>query len=390
MSDRGVSRDDDAALVGVEQLRASVRSGRTRREAPADQGRAVSASARRAISVVLALIGALAIAVAGWWAGRQALEPPTDPLASPSPTAIEVVTGAVGRSLPLSAVATWVSVASVRAPTDGVVTSLTADPSVPVAEGQPLLSVDLVPVVAAQGAVPAFRDLAPGGRGADIRQLQEFLARAGHNPGRADGVFSGATEQAVRAWQTASGTAVTGTVTLGSLVFVPQLPARIRPIVEVEATVAQGEPIAEILAAAPTFTLGVTEEQVSLIPPGAAVRVDPAQHDWQATIESIERVDGTPVLQLAGADGAPVCADTCADVPAVGESSWIADIELVPEVAGPVVPVGAVRTAPDGTQYVVLDDGTERDIRVVAAADGEAVVDGVEVGARVLLPTAPP
>lgn len=338
----------------------------------------------------VALVVAGGLVLAGWWAGRTALEPPGDPLATPAPVSVEVSTGTVGRSLPLSAIASWSTVGVVRAPVGGVVTSVDIDPGVPVEEGVRLATVNLVPTFAAIGTVPVFRDLGPGARGADVAQLQGFLLRTGHDPGTQDGIFASATTRAVRAWQAAVGSPVTGTVSLGSLVFVPALPARARPSVAVGDTVGPGEPLLEVVGAAPGFEIGLTEEQVSLIPPDAVVRLTGPEGEWRAQVGAVERVDGEPVLQLDGGDGAAVCGDGCDAVPLIGASSWAASVVVVPEVTGSLVPVGAIRTDPDGSRFVVTEAGQRIPVEVLGSADGQAVVDGVDPGVRVALPGDPP
>lgn len=333
-----------------------------------------------------ALVGAVAFFAVGWWAGRTALEPPADPLAQPAPVSIAVVDGTVGRALQLSATAGWDVLSVVRAPVSGVVTSVDFDAATPVSENSRLATVNLEPTFAAVGNVPAFRDLAVGAKGADVGQLEAFLARVGHDPGLQDASFSNATAQAVRAWQTAVGAPVTGTVRLGALVFMPSLPALARPVVLVGQSVGAGEPLLEVVAAAPVFRMGVTDEQISLLPPAAAVRVTGGGAEWAAQAGRIETVEGNPVLVLDGVDGQPVCALSCAAVPLIGESSWQAVVTVVPEATGAVVPVGAVRTGPDGSRFVVMDDGAERPVDVLASSDGQAVVTGVATGDRVLLP----
>ena len=59
---------------------------------------------------------------------------------------------------------------------------------------------------------PATRTLRPGSQGADVKRLQQRLARLAYYPGSADGRFGGNTEEAVWAFQEAQGLPVTGTV----------------------------------------------------------------------------------------------------------------------------------------------------------------------------------
>jgi peptidoglycan hydrolase-like protein with peptidoglycan-binding domain len=51
-----------------------------------------------------------------------------------------------------------------------------------------------------------------GSRGSDVTRLQQTLARAGYNPGTADGIFGANTKRAVVAFQRAQGLAADGIV----------------------------------------------------------------------------------------------------------------------------------------------------------------------------------
>jgi hypothetical protein len=72
-------------------------------------------------------------------------------------------------------------------------------------EGSVTLTASGRPVFVLQGDAPAYRDLVPGIRGKDVRQLQQALKRLGFNPGPADGVYSSRTSEAVAAWYRAGG-----------------------------------------------------------------------------------------------------------------------------------------------------------------------------------------
>jgi len=78
-----------------------------------------------------------------------------------------------------------------------------------------------------------------------------------------------------------------------------------------------------------------------------------------------------------------VCADW---VPIEGRSDFPADIVVVPETAGPVVPVAAIQTGADGSTFVTGTSGDPVAVEVVASHAGLAVVDGVETGDVLLLP----
>ncbi|MCA1844617.1 MAG: peptidoglycan-binding protein, partial [Actinobacteria bacterium] len=72
-------------------------------------------------------------------------------------------------------------------------------------EGSVAFTISGRPAFVLQGAVPAYRDIAPGAVGDDVRQLQEALVRLGFRPGRTDGVYDDRTGLAVAAWYVKGG-----------------------------------------------------------------------------------------------------------------------------------------------------------------------------------------
>jgi peptidoglycan hydrolase-like protein with peptidoglycan-binding domain len=77
-------------------------------------------------------------------------------------------------------------------------------------EGGVAFTVSGRPAFVLRGAVPAYRDIAPGAVGDDVRQLQEALVRLGFKPGRTDGVYDDRTGLAVAAWYLKGGWTPTG------------------------------------------------------------------------------------------------------------------------------------------------------------------------------------
>ncbi|HKC03586.1 MAG TPA: peptidoglycan-binding protein, partial [Sphingomicrobium sp.] len=61
------------------------------------------------------------------------------------------------------------------------------------------------PVFVLRGETPAFRDMAPGTSGGDVRQLEEALARLGFDPGTVDGNYDQKTSAAVERWYQKAG-----------------------------------------------------------------------------------------------------------------------------------------------------------------------------------------
>jgi peptidoglycan hydrolase-like protein with peptidoglycan-binding domain len=86
----------------------------------------------------------------------------------------------------------------------GLLTSLPL-PNRQFKEGDMLFTASGRPVMALQGATPAYRDLTPGTEGADVLQLEQALARIGHDPGEVDGKYDEKTGAAVAKWYQANG-----------------------------------------------------------------------------------------------------------------------------------------------------------------------------------------
>lgn len=132
--------------------------------------------------------------------------------------------------------------------------------------------------------------------------------------------------------------------------------------------------------------LVVSEAQAGLIPPDATVTVEHGDHRWEAVLEESEfDQDGSVQFTLTAPGGGAVCGDECASLPAQERTSLRAEVAVVPQVTGASVPVGAVRTDPDGEASVLLADGTRRTVTVLASSGGVAVVDGLAVGDRVVV-----
>ncbi len=342
----------------------------------------------RVVAVLAAVVGLVGV---GWWAGREAFVTPEDPLAEAAPVEYTIEVGSVGRSLSFAAVAEWPVVDLARNAAVGTVTSVEVEPGGTVSSGDVVYSVDLRPVVIAEGAVPSFRDLSYKVEGPDVAQLQELLSLGGFFDGAVNGVFGRSTRAAVKAWQDALGVDDDGVVRRGDVMFVDGLPARVvlDPVVEVGASLAGGEVTVRRVTGDPVFTIPLALEQRDLVPLSADVEVSYAGGVWEGVIaEAVEDdLRGQLNLVLTAADGGSLCGAQCADVvPLGGRSDYPVNVVVVPEVSGPTVPVAAIETAPDGSTFVRTPDGGEVGVVVLAASNGLAVVDGVEAGDVVVLP----
>lgn len=345
----------------------------------------------RAVRVVGVLVIVAGATVAGFWAGRVALEPPEDPLAvEPEPTTYVVDVGSVGRSLTFTVVAEWDLVPVGQNSAGGVVTSVEVAPGDTVQAGDVLYTLGLKPVVIAQGEVPMFRSLATRSEGPDVAQLQRLLAGLGFYSADVDGSFGSSTQAAVRAWQDSLGVDDTGVVDTGDLVFVPELPVRIAPSEEVTvgARLVGGEPVVLVVPADPAFWIPLAVEQAALVPLSADVSVIYPDGVWQARIQqALETPEfGTLDLHLSGLGGGSVCGSDCAVwVDLQARSDFRAEIVVIPDTSGPVVPVAAITSDAANNAFVTLEDGSLVPVTVVESASGLAVVDGIDLGTEILL-----
>lgn len=351
-------------------------------------------------SVAWLVLGGLLVGVGavGFWAGGVALESPEDPLVgSDEPVTFVVVEQTLGRSLRFAAVGEWSRSSLARAGRGGVVTSVDVADGSEVVAGDVLYTVDLFPVVVAEGSVPAFREMRRGMEGADVAQLQAMLASLGFTDVEPDGVFGGGTVAAVRAWEDSLGVDDDGVVALGDVVFVAGLPVRVAANegLMVGASLSGGEVVLSRLSEAPEMVVPLSVEQRNLVPLSGEVLVTYPGGIWEAVIsEAVESRDQGPdsldlVLEAPG--GGPVCGTECVEwVGLSGRTDFGAEIVVVPETTGPVVPTAALVTDPGGGVSVTLVSGESVPVEVVESTDALAVVSGIEVGDVVLLPFGDP
>ncbi|WP_027932681.1 efflux RND transporter periplasmic adaptor subunit [Amycolatopsis thermoflava] len=154
----------------------------------------------------------------------------------------------------------------------GTLTSV-PDSGAVISRGQPVFRVDDKPVTLMYGAMPAYRPLAEGTEGADVRQLEENLSALGYTGFTIDDDYSSATADAVREWQEDLGLDETGVVELGRVVFTP---AEIR-VETVDASAGQpaspGQKVLSYTGTAKAVTVELDPSDQRLAQEGAAVQV---------------------------------------------------------------------------------------------------------------------
>jgi hypothetical protein len=166
-------------------------------------------------TVFIALGGAVVLALVAWLVG-QGIKSPAQiaaETAAPAPSEITVpvekkvlsseviVRGTVryGSPQPVVLAASNVKSGSGTGSGSDIVTTRPKRGS-KFSEGTTVMSVSGRPVFVLRGAEASHRDMGPGARGPDVRQLEQALSRMGFSPGRVDGRYDGATASAVASW----------------------------------------------------------------------------------------------------------------------------------------------------------------------------------------------
>lgn len=317
----------------------------------------------------------------------------------------------VGRSLTFSGRVRASNTPGPVASSQGVVTSVIVNAPRKVKAGTKLYTVNLRPVVAGQGPVPGFRDLTRGARGADVLQLRRFLCGQGWKVvcGKSD-TFDRNLTVAVLSWQKKLKIDPDGVVRSGDILWFPSLPLHVRPseTLELGKSVTGGERPFIVDAGTATFELRVSREQAALVPVGAHAVVG---GDQKAVVAQVvpatgHAETGTNGPNPTGATGAagegeflielvangsvkPICeaGAFCAEI--VGTRKSVAVdviVQTVPKQQGPAVPVAAIATDSGGQTSVRMADDRLMEVSVVAVAGGVAIVDGLVVGDRVVVP----
>jgi peptidoglycan hydrolase-like protein with peptidoglycan-binding domain len=167
------------------------------------------------IVVLSSVLATIAVAAVVAWVAGSRIESPADAAArtappAPSPILVPVEKRVLGSSIVTRGTARFglpqpISIApSTLKPQAGLITTLPAR-NTQFGEGAVLLTASGRPVLIIQGQLPAYRDLAPGVSGEDVRQLEHGLKRLGFDPGPIDGIYDQQTGAAVAKWYQSKG-----------------------------------------------------------------------------------------------------------------------------------------------------------------------------------------
>lgn len=338
----------------------------------------------------------LGVFVAGLIVGASTSAYVIDRAADPSPGVLEPETytvreGTLGRTVSLTATASWPALDSIYSPASGVVTEADA-PSGLFEVGDILLRVEERPMVLIAGEIPAFRELSVGLEGRDVAALQDFLASLGYSVDSRRERYSDLTLAAVSAWQQTLGLPGTGSVEFGDIIILPRnalaTPFRWVDEVGLGSQIVESQLLLERLAPVPDLFVEFGNSTPSQIEEGLPGEVFlPGVGLRSVVLGSAENSQGRQTMRLLSADGILCAPELCLDsVPASGETQVSAVFTLVPSTQGALVPVGAVLSDAMGLAYVEMLDRTRRPVTILVSDGGLAIVDGLAVGEKIILP----
>jgi peptidoglycan hydrolase-like protein with peptidoglycan-binding domain len=267
-----------------------------------------------------------------------------------------------------------------------VVTSLISVGS-PVTIGTVLYAVESKPVVALAGALPAWRTLKVGvADGPDVQQLELSLVALGYDRAttmKVDQHFDSNTKAAVERWQAGYGLAVTGSVTLGSVVFLKS-PSTVSAVqAKIGASIGEGDKVVALAASNQDVVINVPTGDESFVVPGFAVKVGDV--DGTVTLLRSATQNGAAVVEAIITPSAPISgAANGATVKVTIQHDGLTGVLLAP--------AAALASRLDGSYavQVVGAGGTASwvPVEVLATANGNVAIRGAGIsdGTKVLQP----
>lgn len=220
-----------------------------------------------------------------------------------------------------------------------------------------LFEVDGEPTIALVGDVPAWRAMRIDDVGDDVAQLEANLVALGYDPAgelTVDDTFTEFTSVVVERWQEDLGLGVTGSVALGSVVFVPDSSR----VTSVGATVGQslGAPGASVLS------VSSSDRRLSFMVEAADLDTIAVGTEISARLPDRSTVNAT-VIELAP----------------TGDGLWTATAEMAPVDEGVVLPDGeAIPVTVTWTEVVASEVTTVRANALTRLDNGSYVLEVVD------------
>jgi len=274
-----------------------------------------------------------------------------------------------------------------------------------IARGQSLYQLSAQPVVLLYGSVVPSRAFVAGmSPGADVAELNANLDALGYANGLRGETFRGATEAAIRAFQSAHGLAATGELPLGSVVF-ERGPVRVTSVTpEVGASVAPG-PVLGITSTVPQVTIALSAAEQSSVKVGDRVSIAlPNNQTTPGVVSSVGTVAKSPSDKGGegggenGEEGGPtVEVDVTPSDPnatgALDEAPVTVSITTASVPSALVVPVDALLALAGGGYALEVAQGDVHHLEAVTLglfddAEGLVQVSGqsLSAGQRVVVP----
>jgi peptidoglycan hydrolase-like protein with peptidoglycan-binding domain len=155
---------------------------------------------------------------------------------------------------------------------NGTVTGLPTEGAT-VTRGKALFHLDNQPVTLLYGALPAYRTLSTGVKGADVKQFEQNLWALGYRGFTVDETYSASTASAVKGWQKDLALTKTGSVDPGQIVYAAG-EVRVDSLsTQVGVVVGPGAAVEKITGTSPLATVGLEMTSGRLAKQGAPVEV---------------------------------------------------------------------------------------------------------------------
>lgn len=281
---------------------------------------------------------------------------------------------------------------TISARAGGTVTTLPAADST-ITRGKSIYRIDNRPVTLLYGSLPAYRTLAPGVTGADVKQFEKNLWALGYRGFTVDTDYTSATAAAVKDWQDDLGLTETGRVETGQIVYAAG-PVRIDSrTVQAGAVVQPGSAILDVTGTARVATVELDVDDQRLARKGAGVKVTmPDGSVANAKITGVE----TKVIPATQQDDAQtkivVTISFTGSPKAMDASAVTASFVASQRTNVLTVPVAALLALAEGGYGLQVVDGTSTHIMAVETglfADGKVEVsgDGLTAGMKVGMPS---
>jgi hypothetical protein len=254
--------------------------------------------------------------------------------------------------------------------------------------GDTLYTVDGRPAIALLGALPAWRTLSTTSTaGLDVQQLEQSLVALGYDPDKTvavDTTFDAQTKAMVKRWQQGVGLDVTGSVTLGSVVYIPAARSVRSVTAKVGDAVSDGSPMLLLAGRSQQVVIDVPTGDESLVVPGLQVTLAGGGTGTVSVLRSADE-SGTVVVQAIIVPDKPLDGVDEGATVSVTLSTLVVPNALI-------VPSDALVSHLDGSYAVQVQqpDGSLawKTVQIVAVVGSKTAIsgDGIAAGLQVMVP----